>query len=184
MKKILLLFIPVVFILAGCSQSVLEPTSPVQEIQKSVISLPPNSSLQIENEFSVSEDVDGSKGGIVRMNESYYSESGKVSIRAKLRIPKDSFTGSETIGYDVFTEDGSIEFSPGMTFNEDLVFDIKYTGLDLSDIDPNEIQFLYVDANNNTYPVQYSSLNVDVEKGILEVKGAVISHFSRYIWAR
>jgi hypothetical protein len=71
-----------------------------------------------------------------------------------------------------------------MTFNEDLVFDIKYTGLDLSNIDPNEIEFLYVDANNNTYPVQYSSLNVDVEKGILEVKGAVISHFSRYIWAR
>lgn len=184
MKKILLLFIPVVFILAGCSQSVLEPTSPVQEVQKSAISLPPNSSLQIENEYSVSEDIDGSKGGIVRMNESYYSESGKVTIRAKLRIPKDSFTGSETIGYDVYTSDGSIEFSPGMTFNEDLVFDIKYTGLDLSGIDPNEIQFLYVDENSNTYPVQYSSLNVDVEKGILEVKGAVISHFSRYIWAR
>lgn len=185
MKKILLLIIPVILILAGCSQSILEPTSPVSEIQKSIITLPPNNSLQIENEYSVSEDIDGSKGGIVKMNESYYSESGKVSIRAKLKISKDSFTGTETIGYDVYSSDGSIVFFPGMTFARDLVFDIKFTGLDLSNIqDPDEIHFLYVDSENNTYPVQYSSMNVDLGKGILEVKGAVINHFSRYIWAR
>jgi hypothetical protein len=186
MKKILLLFIPVILIFAGCSQSILEPTSPESSIQKSVISLPPSSSLQTENElFSVSDDIDGTKGGIVNMNESYYSESGRVSIRAKLKISKDSFTGNETIGYDVYSEDGSIVFSPGMAFDKDLVFDIKFTGLDLSNIEnPDEIQFLYVDSEENTYPVQYSSLNVDIEKGILEVKGALISHFSRYIWAR
>ena len=143
MKKILLLFIPVFLIFAGCSQSILEPTSPVSEIQKPVISLPPSGSLQIENDFSVSEDIDGSKGGIVNMNESYYSESGRVSIRAKLKISKDSFTGTETIGYDVYSKDGSIVFSPGMTFDKDLVFDIKCTGLDLSSIqNPDEIKFL------------------------------------------
>jgi len=185
MKKILLLFIPVILIFAGCSQSILEPTSPVSEIEKPIISLPPNSSLQIENEFSVSGDIDGSKGGIVNMNESYYSESGRVSIRAKLKISKDSFTGTETVGYDVYSSDGSIVFFPGMAFDKDLVFDIKFTGLDLSNIkDPDEIQFLYVDALGKTYPVQYSSLNVDLGKGILEVKNALISHFSRYIWAR
>jgi hypothetical protein len=184
MKKVLLLLIPVMLVLAGCSQSVLEPTAPVLETQKSIVQLPPSSSLHIEdNTFTVSEAIEGSQGGMIKMNESYESESGLVTIKAKLKIPKDSFTGTETIGYQI-NSDASIDFFPGMLFDKDLLFDVKFTGLDLSGINPNEINFLYVDPSGVTYPVQYRQMTVDVDKGILEVKDAVIVHFSRYIWGR
>ncbi len=184
MKKILLLLIPVMLIIAGCSQSILEPNAPALEVQKSVIQLPSPNSLSIENDFSVSEEIDGSRGGMVKMNESYSSESGQVTIKAKLKIPRDAFSGTETIGYLVNDADGSIDFSPGMPFNEDLSFDIKFTGLDLSNVNPDDINFMYLDQDFTTHPVEYSSLTVDTERGILEVKDAVITHFSRYIWSR
>ena len=184
MKKVLLLLIPVMLIAAGCSQSVLEPTIPDPGIQKSVIQLPSPNSLNIENQFSVSEEIDGSQGGMVKMNESYSSETGRVTIKAKLKIHKNAFSGTENIGYTVYDNDGSIDFFPGMSFNDDLRFDIKYTGLDLSGINPEDIHFMYLDPDGFTHPVEYSSLTVDTDRGILEVKDAVISHFSRYIWSR
>lgn len=184
MKKLLLLLIPVMLIIAGCSQSILEPTAPTLEVQKSVIQLPPPSSLSIENDYQVSEEIDGSRGGMVKMNESYSSGSGLVTIKAKLKIPQDAFSGTETIGYLVSGSDGSIDFSPGMSFNKDLQFDIRFTGLDLSGINPDEIHFMYMDPDGTTHPVEYSSLTVDLDRGVLEVKDAVISHFSRYIWSR
>ncbi len=185
MKKVLLLLIPVMMVLAGCSQSVLEPTAPAVEVQKSIIQLPPSNSLSIENNvFSVSEEIDGSKGGMIKMQESYSSGSGQVTIKAKLKIPKDAFSGTETIGYQINDSDGSIDFSPGMTFNADLRYDIKFTGLDLSGINPEDVHFMYLDPNQVSHPVEYSSLTVDTDRGILEVKDAVISHFSRYIWSR
>jgi hypothetical protein len=183
MKKILLLFIPVIFMIAGCSESVLEPTSPNIETQKSIIQLPPSSNIHIENLFSVSELIEGSRGGMIKLNESYYSENGEVSIKAKLKIPKNAFTGTETIGYQI-NDDASIDFFPAMNFDKDLLYDIKFSGLDLSGIDPNEVRFMYQAPDGTTYPVQYSELIVDVDRGILEVKQAVIHHFSRYIWAR
>lgn len=185
MKKVLLLLIPVMLILAGCSQSILEPTAPVQEVQKSVIQLPAPNSLNVENNvFFASSEIDGSKGGLVKMNESYSSGSGQVNINGKLKVPANAFSGTETIGYTVDDLDGSIDFSPSMAFNEDLRFDIKFIGLDLSGFQPDEIHFMYVDPEGVTHPVQYSKLTVDVDRGILEVKDAVISHFSRYIWGR
>ena len=184
MKKVLLLLIPVMLIIVGCSQSVLEPIVPDAAAQKSVFQLPAPSSLSIENEFSVNEVIEGSMGGMVKMNESYSSESGQVTIKAKLKIPKDAFSGTRSIGYVVDGFDGSIDFSPGMTFNEELRFDIKFTGLDLTGLDPEDVHFLYVDQQGVTHPVEYSQLTVDTDKGILEVKDAVINHFSRYIWAR
>jgi hypothetical protein len=184
MKKLILLLIPVMLIIAGCSQSILEPTAPALEVQKSVIQLPPPSSLSIENVYEVSEEIDGSRGGMVKMNESYSSGSGLVTIKAKLKIPQDAFSGTETIGYLVSGSDGSIDFSPGMSFNKDLQFDIRFTGLDLSGINPDEIHFMYMDPDGTTHPVEYSSLTVDLDRGVLEVKDAVISHFSRYIWSR
>ena len=184
MKKVLLLFIPVMLFIAGCSQSDLSPTSPVPAVQKSLIQLPPSNTPRVENNFSASESIEGSKGGMIKMNESYNSPDGNVTIKAKLKIPKDAFSGTEDIGYQIDSEDGSVEFYPGMSFDKDLIYDLKFTGLDLSGIDPNQVRFMYVDEFGNTYPVEYSALIVNVDRGVLEVKDAVISHFSRYIWSR
>ncbi len=184
MKRVLLTLIPVILFIAGCSQTDMQPTSPALETNKAVIQLPPSSSLQIENVYTASDLIDGSKGGMIKLNESYSSGSGEVSIKAKLKVPKNAFSGTETLEYQINGEDASIDFYPGMAFDKDLLFDLKFTGLDLSGINPNEIQFLYLAPDGNTYPVQYSKLTVDIDRGILEVKDAVINHFSRYIWAR
>ena len=184
MKKVLLLFIPVILFIAGCSQSDLSPTSPVPVVQKSLIQLPPGNTPRVEDIFSASEIIEGSKGGMVKMNESYDSPNGTVTIKAKLKIPKNAFSGTEDIEYQIHSEDGSIDFYPGMSFDKDLIYDLKFTGLDLSGIDPDQVRFMYVDEVGNTYPVEYSDLIVNVDRGVLEVKNAVITHFSRYIWSR
>lgn len=183
MKKVLLLFIPIILFIAGCSDSGLEPTSPAIEIQKSIIQLPPSSTLHIEDGLYASDVIEGSQGGMVKLNESYISQTGEVSVKAKLKIPKNAFNGTETIGY-LINEDASIDFFPAMSFNKDLLFDIKFSGLDLTGVDPDQVRFLYLAPDGLTYPVEYSDLIVDIDKGILEVKNAVITHFSRYIWAR
>ncbi len=183
MKKSLLLLVPFIFLIAGCSQFDSTPTSPVMT-EKSVIQLPHNNSTNVENLFSVTEDIVGSQGGQIKLNESYISSNGKVSIKAKLKIPKNAFSGEETMGYQINDGEASVDFSPSMSFNKDLLFDLKFTGLDLTGIDPNDVQFLYVAPDGTTHPVQYSEMTVDVDKGILEVKDALITHFSRYIWLR
>jgi len=56
----------------------------------------------------------------------------------------------------------------------------KITGLDLTGVNPNTLDFVYIDASGNMYTVEYDYVTMDAATGMLKVVNAVLPHFSRY----
>jgi hypothetical protein len=67
-----------------------------------------------------------------------------------------------------------------MEFNQDVIYNAKFTGLNLTGIDPSSIDFVYQDESGAIEKIEYDALNIDVENGVLEIVNARIPHFSRY----
>jgi hypothetical protein len=67
-----------------------------------------------------------------------------------------------------------------MQFQATVEYTYKITGLDLTGVNPNTLDFVYIDANGNMYTVDYDYVNMDVSTGMLMVKDAILPHFSRY----
>ena len=64
--------------------------------------------------------------------------------------------------------------------NEQVVHSLKIEGVDLSGVNPNTLDFVYIDASGNIHPVEYEVVTMDAVNGKLEVKNAKLNHFSRY----
>ncbi|UCH66355.1 MAG: hypothetical protein JSW63_04295 [Ignavibacterium sp.] len=73
-----------------------------------------------------------------------------------------------------------MKFGPLMQFEEDVTLDLVFTGLDLTSIDPNGIDFVYVNEDGSVEQIEYEDINVNVSTGRIEVEEAELSHFSRY----
>ena len=56
----------------------------------------------------------------------------------------------------------------------------KIYGLDLTGVNPNTLDFVYIDAIGNMYAVDYEYVEMDLNTGMLKVKNAILPHFSRY----
>jgi hypothetical protein len=67
-------------------------------------------------------------------------------------------------------ETGAIIFSPPTAFKKAAELYVKFEGLDLYNVDPNSVEFIDQTPDNNIYPVQYESLNIDVSSGTIELK--------------
>ncbi|MBZ0199191.1 MAG: hypothetical protein K8H86_04935, partial [Ignavibacteriaceae bacterium] len=185
MKYLFAILVFAGLVLTGCGpdSSLTEPTT-TQKTYK-WIATPAKVGLSIENVFSASKLIDGTKGGKIKMNESYNSSSGEIKIKAKLVINKASFTGSKVISYVLDDQTGLVEFGPAMVFDRDLKFDLKIKGFDLSDVtSPDEVVFGFLDENNNIVPCVYDELKIKVNENSIEVKNARIGHFSRYGFAK
>ncbi len=127
----------------------------------------------------------GPWGGDVPMLRFYFSPNGIATVKANLDVPRNAFSGIKLIRYTVDDELAVVDFDPGMAFNKDLTFDLKFTNIDLGYLEANaEYDFAYLDNNGSIVLADYKKITVDVENGNLEVKGAKIGHFSRYGFVR
>ena len=77
-------------------------------------------------------------------------------------------------------DDATTEFGPEGDFDKPVIFNLTYMGLDLSKIDPEEIDFVYIDDSGNITPIDYQGLQIEAQSGKLEVINAYLPHFSRY----
>lgn len=185
MKKILItVFTAVIFLVGGCSHNEQGPTYLHNGKPINLIKLPSKAGLHSENTFFTSKVIDGSIGGTLILNENYQSDSGLVHINCRLQIPKNAFSGSQTLAAQVDDEFALVDFSPTMTFDKELKLDLIFTGLNLTGINPSDVNFLYVLPDGSTQTVQYSELDVDNASGTVLVKDAIITHFSRYVFTR
>jgi len=73
-----------------------------------------------------------------------------------------------------------MEFGPAMQFQARVDYTYKITGLDLTGVNPETLDFVYIDANGNMYAVEYDYVTMDASTGMLKVVNAVLPHFSRY----
>jgi hypothetical protein len=157
-----------------------ESTLPTSQVN--LISIPaPAGGLSVESQITREKEIDGEESGTFWAFYLYQSEeSGYVYCRSKLVFPEDAFDGEQVISQTLDTEFAAMSYGPSMQFNVPVECDLKYVGLDLTDVDPNTLDFVYIDDNGSVEQVEYDEITMDVSKGEIEVKNAVLTHFSRY----
>ena len=187
MRKILTTIALVILFIVGCKDSVVNPVSTAQNNgQKNWITLPQSAEMTVENDYSASNIIDGRKGGEVKLNVNYKTKSSAdIKIKAKIKVPKGAFEGKKNISMTINSNNGTVTFYPDpMTFNVPLAFSIDIQGLDLNEADPGSIDFVCLNSDGSVQTVEYKKINININKGELEVDDALITHFSVYGWTR
>jgi hypothetical protein len=185
MKYYLLVPILAVFILAGCAKenSIMGPQSSQKQSKNEWIKISHSPSLSVENTYTASKSIDGSKGGSIELSKVFKNDGNWALVTAKLTIPKGAFLGTETITYTVNTETAGIDFSPSTkAFNKNLSLDLIFTGVNISGYKASDLAFAYLD-DGTIIPAKFTYANANIAQGLLVVLGTQISHFSRYGWS-
>lgn len=190
MKTALFSFLLLVFLLLGCNETPIQPLEPIkpdapEDQTYDIIQIPPRADGG--QSFSATETIDGSKGGQIKIKESYVTENGDtVIIDVKLKIKKDCFSGIVDITMTVDDVYTAVQFTPEITFNYPVDLDVKYKGLDPDQLNltSGSFEFLYIDDDGNTEAVPSNGVVVNKELGEIFVRKAELSHFSRYVFIR
>ena len=190
MKTSLMAFLLSALLLLGCNEIPIQPEESEEPVVQSgesyeLIQMPTKPAGTPT--FSATERIDGSKGGYVKIKESYATEDGDtVKIDVKLKIKKDCFSGNVDITMTVDDVYTAVLFSPKMVFDKPLELDFKYKGLDPDQLNltSGNYDFLYIDDNGNTETIPSYGVKVNAELGEISVKKAKLSHFSRYAFIR
>jgi len=187
MKTLFSLLVVSLLFWVGCQESsrIVEPETD-QTLTPNWIELPKNisHSSSIEMEFSASKNIDGKRGGEIILDRHYIGPNGEVKIIAKLKFDKGSFNGKQLITMTVDDVNGTVTYSPSMNFNKPAELYLKLEGLDLTGINPEDIDFVYFSPSGEIGSVVYKEIKVDIQSGILELKEGKIPHFSRLGFTR
>ena len=182
MKKLLFTPLLIIALLLGCNPDV-TVTSPYQTGSKStaaLIKLPAPKTLSVETLNTQSKVINGDAGGVFTEQFSYQSDSGPVTISSSLIFPANSFSGNKTITQTFNTETASLDFGPSMSFSAPVKYTLTISGLDLTGISNNSIDFAYIAPDGNIMGVEYDSINIDTATNSIVVANAKLDHFSRY----
>ena len=187
MKTLLFSFLLSGLFLFGCNETPVQSEEP-QDLEGQsyeLIQIPPR--LDGGSSFSVTETIDGSKGGLIDIHEHYITVDGDtVKVDVKLRIKKDCFSGNVDITMTVDDVYTAIQFSPKMVFDEPLELDFKYKGLDPDQLNvtSGNYEFLYIGDDGETETIPSCGVVVKEQNGEISVKKAMLGHFSRFAFAR
>ncbi len=179
MKHITSIFIVILLFLMGCDQ-ITEINAPQERVlNKRLISLavPKGPTVEAQTYFK---NINGDSGGEFQQWYSYQSSSGTISQFADLDFLPGAFTGIKNISMTYNTDGAAMELGPSMQFSAPVEYTYKIYGLDLSNVNPATLEFVYIDANGNMYTVDYDYVTMDVNTGMLKVVDAILPHFSRY----
>ena len=182
MKITVTTFLLFAFIFLGCSDI---PISPIEQDSPSyqLIKLPPKAGFFVETLYSVTEEIDGKKGGEIKLKEEYETEDGReVKIEMKIKFKKNSFEGKVDITLTADDEYAAVSFSPGMVFEESAELDLKFEGLDLEslNVEAGDYDFVFIADDGSTELVGYNALHINENKGKIWITKAELNHFSRY----
>jgi len=181
MKQLISFLFITLLIILGCDQ-VTEINAPQERIlNKQLINLPTPTGLVVEDLHTEYKDIDGAIGGWFTEDFTYEGgPNGNVYFQSTLHFYANSFTGTQTISQTFNTETAAITFGPSMQFNVPVDYTLTINGLDLTAVNPNTLDFVYIDTNGNMYSVQKDYVTMDLSTGMLKVKNAKLNHFSRY----
>jgi hypothetical protein len=189
MRKISYIAALLLLSLVGCMQesNITDPGIAVlKSQQKTIISLPAKADLNVEAVFSTSQDISGTTGGELHLTKSYQAENGQtVNIDCRLTVPANdlSFNNTRNITMQVGSEAG-VDFYPSMSFSQPVILNYTITGVDLNGVNPDDVEFYYVDNSGNLLPTQNDGVIVNTATGTLQVLNAQLPHFSRWAYAR
>jgi hypothetical protein len=138
------------------------------------------SGLSIEVDLTRSKYINGYYGGTFTEQFEYVSLTDNVLITSQLVFPAGAFSGVKAITKTFNTETASLEFGPAMQFIIPVRYTLTVSGLDLTEINPETLDFAYVAQDGSITGVVYDSITMDVATGTLKVTNALLHHFSRY----
>jgi hypothetical protein len=181
MKQFISFLFVTLLLILGCEQ-VTDVNEPQERIlNKQLISLPTPTGLGVEDLHTEYQNINGYYGGWFGEQFSYQGgPTGTVYINSVLHFYTNSFSGTQQISQTFNTVTAAITFGPSMQFNVPVDYTLTITGLDLTGVNPNTLDFVYIDANGNMFAVQKDYVIMDLSTGMLKVKNAKLNHFSRY----
>ena len=165
--------------MVGPSNTMVTKLGTVQSVNW--ISLPSNGDKSVETEFSTSMWVKPSSDYELIIDRNYSGGvHGEVKVIAKLKFYAGSVSQNTLISMSIDDETACITFSPAMVFNKVAELYVKFEGLNLSDVDPGNLDFLYLKDDGTVGQIEYKEIIFDQSSGILELKEGKIPHFSRF----
>lgn len=181
MKQLISFLLVILLVTSGCEQVTDVNPPPQQILNKQLISLPLPSGMLIEDLHTEYKEINGAYGGWFSEDFSYDGgPNGNVNFHSTLHFYSGSFYGTQNIMQQFNTETAALIFGPSMQFNVPVEYTLTITGLDLTGVNPNTLDFVYIDANGNMFYVEKDYVYMDSNIGLLKVKNAKLNHFSRY----
>ena len=192
MKKIIFLSVFIALaIIISCGDEILDSPEPEQD---NWIDLPDNPALGDTTEFDVTAGIVGVDGGTIEFTKDFIGGPyGQYCVYAKLRVLSGTFAGSDTIDFtlSVNTENALVSVSPvDSNFTKPLKLTLTYCGIDLSGLNPAEIDFVYGNGIDTFIDVNYDDAVIDTLLGKLEITNAHIEYIpnpipnGKYGWVR
>ncbi len=183
MKKFLILSLFSSLLFFGCNQE--EEITPVttsstqSSLEKQWITLSDNRGLSIEETFTkTKKKASGVRGWNITFDHTF---SSGIRIMGDLDCPKNAYDGRLTFSFTLKDNETVIDFDPSpFTFDIPVEYTIIYEGLDLSGINPEDVDFYYVAPGGGLVKAEYDRLEVNIATGRLFVLDAKLPHFSRY----
>ena len=181
MKSFITLGLLSFFFLLGCDQELdltSQTTLPISS-DKHWITLSDNGVLSIEETFTkTKKNADGSKGWNITYDHTF---SNGVRVYGDLDCPDNAYSGKLTFSFTLSNELTITDFYPTpFEFNIPVEYTIIYEGLDLTGVDPEDVDFYYIAPDGSMVKAVYDNLQVDIPNGRLFVLNARLPHFSRY----
>lgn len=195
MKLLLSGLIITVLIFSAC-EKVDDPITGPNELHKSIsdtfgtdyydiIPLPGKSIGFLDSTFTVTKVINGLLGGVITLDRTYISEdSTLVTMLVDVVIQPLSFWGKKKIILRIDDTTATVHCEPGMTFQRPLLMLQTFTGLDLSEYETEDIDFVYINDDGNIEDVDNLGIIVVKPLGSVTVISANLWHFSRYGWVR
>ena len=183
MKYLITLALFSALIFLGCNQDA-DITSPIDlstesSFEKQWITLSSNSGFSIEETFTkTKKKANGRKGWNITFDHTF---SNGVRSYGDLDCPKNAYDRKLTFSFTLSNEVTLTDFNPSpFTFEIPVEYTIIYEGLDLTGLNPEDVDFYYVASSGALVKAEYTRLEVNIATGRLFVLDAKLPHFSRY----
>jgi hypothetical protein len=170
-------------ILGGCEDKLQLSTNP-ETGNVEMIDLPSIDSTSIIGS-TVNKIINGELGGEVIFDTTYAGgPHDSLKIYTSIVFPPNSFEGEKNITMTIQNNQAILIFEPSMIFNIPAVLNVTFDGLDLSEVNPSTVNFVYLNDDGSTKHVNRKDLKVVKGEGRIELQEAVIPHFSRLGFTR
>ncbi len=188
MYKYLLILVFFGLFVVGCTDesNMLSPVSSTANNNEIVsnpnwISLPANVDQALKKDITVGKTIYGIDESLLEINTGYAGGPfGWISITANARFQRYSFTGQRYVTMSINDDFGTASFSPSGTWAKPVIYNLTIQGIDLSNVDPSKVSFVYMAPDGNYYKAKYQSIYVEKQSGKLQILNAELPHFSRW----
>ena len=187
MRTTLTTFLLSAFLLVGCAEDSSFLTSPETQISQqsnaaNLIKLPTDlgQGFSVETEHSADKLINGKNGGMIKLDVIIPRPGnplGDFVVHAKVKVQKNSFSANENRTFTVTLDPEycllNITPSPS-TLDKQLVLDLFVQGVDVSQVNPDTFDFIFVGDNSEIMETESGTLQLNSEANWFKVLGAEI----------